>query len=341
MANHDRPLHVSILAVPDAMLSTVTGIYDVLNSMAVLARAVPNLPQKRPFTAEVVTETAPSVKVVSGLRLSGRPASEVQRTDLVIAPSLMPANLTWQRGRHPEMVRWIGRMHDQGSVLVSACTGLLLLGETGLFDGRKATVHPQLLEVCRRTYPAIDLHPEHVLVTDGAHEEFVSSGGATTWHDLVLYLIARYTSAATAVEMARFFALKAHDGGQALYSVFAPPFDHGDSMVRQAQEWLEGNLVCETPVETVVAHSGAAPRTFKRRFRAATGFSVMEYVQHLRIEEAKRCLERTDDPVEEIGAGVGYVDPTFFRRLFKRLTMVSPAVYRQQMKLPEPHRQQN
>ncbi|PWE32860.1 transcriptional regulator [Maritimibacter sp. 55A14] len=320
------------------MLSTVTGIYDVLNSMAVLARAVPDLPQTPPFTAEVVTETETRVKVVSGLSLSGRPASEVQRTNIIIAPSLMPASLSWEKGRHEELVRWIRRMHEQGSVLVSACTGLLLLGETGLFDGRQATLHPQLLEICRQTYPEIDLRPEHVLVTDGAREQFVSSGGATTWHDLVLYLITRYTSAAAAVEMARFFALKAHDEGQALYSVFVPPFDHGDAMVRDAQHWLARHLACETPVEAVVAHSGMAPRTFKRRFRAATGFSPMGYVQRLRVEEAKRCLERTRDPVEEIGARVGYVDPAFFRRLFKRVTMVSPAVYRQQMKLPDPYR---
>ncbi len=322
MPENARTRHVSILAVPDAMLSTVTGIYDVLNSMPVLAQTMPDLPQTPPFRAEVVTETGTSVKMVSGLSLSGRPVSEVPRTDIVIAPSLMPADQKWHKGRYDELVRWIRRMHDQGSVLVSACTGLLLLGETGLFDGRHATLHPQLLDICRQAYPEIDLCPEHVLVTDGPREEFVSSGGATTWHDLVLYLITRYTSAATAVEMAKFFALKAHNDGQALYFAFVPSFDHGDAMVREAQDWLAGHFPCETPVEAVVSHSGVAPRTFKRRFREATGFSPMDYVQRLRVEEARRRLERTRDTVEEIGARVGYVDPTFFRRLFKRVTMV-------------------
>jgi transcriptional regulator GlxA family with amidase domain len=79
----------------------------------------------------------------------------------------------------------------------------------------------------------------------------------------------------------------------------------------------------------MIAHSGLAPRTFKRRFRAATGYAPVEYVQALRLEEAKQVLETTDEPVDAIAATVGYDDPTFFRRLFKRRTGVTPSRYRQ------------
>ena len=64
--------------------------------------------------------------------------------------------------------------------------------------------------------------------------------------------------------------------------------------------------------------SGLPERTFKRRFKAATGFSPVEYVQTLRIEESKQLLERTIMPVDEVGAAVNYEDTAFFRRLFKR-----------------------
>lgn len=89
------------------------------------------------------------------------------------------------------------------------------------------------------------------------------------------------------------------------------------------------------PVEKMAQRSGLTERTFKRRFLSATGYTPLNYVQQLRIEEAKRRLERTDEPVEKIGWLVGYEDPAFFRRLFKRVTGVTPGQYRRQFQLPE------
>jgi transcriptional regulator GlxA family with amidase domain len=70
-----------------------------------------------------------------------------------------------------------------------------------------------------------------------------------------------------------------------------------------------------------MSRSCLAERTFKRRFKKATGYSPIAYVQHLRVEEAKRRLERTATPIDEITWTVGNKDPAFFRRLFKRITL--------------------
>jgi len=89
------------------------------------------------------------------------------------------------------------------------------------------------------------------------------------------------------------------------------------------------------PVEEMVRRSGVAARSFKRRFTQATGYAPIAYVQHLRVEEAKRRLERTDAPIDEISWNVGYEDPAFFRRLFKRLTGITPGAYRRKFRLPD------
>ena len=89
------------------------------------------------------------------------------------------------------------------------------------------------------------------------------------------------------------------------------------------------------PVEEMVGRSGLAARNFKRRFKKATGYSPIEYVQHVRIEEGKRRLERTDAPIDEISWAVGYEDPSFFRRLFKRITRLTPGAYRCKFRLPD------
>jgi len=90
-------------------------------------------------------------------------------------------------------------------------------------------------------------------------------------------------------------------------------------------------------VAAMVAISGLLPRTFGRRFRAATGRRPMEYVHEVRIDEARRILESSSIPVDDIGVSVGYEDPTFFRRLFKRMTGMTPAAYRRKFATIAPY----
>ena len=134
--------------------------------------------------------------------------------------------------------------------------------------------------------------------------------------------------------MARCFALQWHHDGLAPYIVFQGRTDHGDAAVVDAQEWLATHFSIGSPVEEMVRRSGLAERTFKRRFTEATGFAPIDYVQRLRIEDAKRRLERTEVSADEIGWKVGYEDPAFFRRLFKRVTGMTPGAYRRRFQLP-------
>jgi transcriptional regulator GlxA family with amidase domain len=138
----------------------------------------------------------------------------------------------WEKGRYPRLVEWLHAMHDRGAVLCSACSGIFLLAETGLFDGKDATVHFGYARAFAAAYPAVAIHPERVLVISGLREELVSSGASTSWHDLVLYLIARYAGATVAQEVARLFALQWHQDGLTPYIVFEGNADHGDGEIR-------------------------------------------------------------------------------------------------------------
>ena len=184
-------------------------------------------------------------------------------------------------------------------------------------------------------YPDVTIHPERVLVVSGRREELVCSGASTSWHDLALYLIARHAGATTAQEVARMFALQWHQDGLAPFIVFEGKSDHGDGEIASAQKWLAKNFSVASPLEEVLKRSKLAERTFKRRFTAATGVSPIVYVQRLRIEDAKRRLERTTTPVDDISWRVGYEDPAFFRRLFKRVTGMAPGAYRKRFRIPE------
>lgn len=336
MPTEPRPLHVSLVAVPEAAMSTLVGIYDVLNAFGLLAKTDPSIPERPPFAVDIVSKAAGEMTLVSGLPLRiGRAASQIDATDIVLVPSVVLGPNGWEQGRYPELVDFAARMHRQGAILCSACSGIFLLAETGLFDGHRATVHWGYAGEFKKSYPRIRSEPERVLVAAGEREDLITSGASTSWHDLVLYLIVRFVGAPAAQAAARFFALQWHRDGLAPYIVFEGRKDHGDAVIAAAQDWLQEHLSIAAPVEEMVRRSGLAERTFKRRFTETTGLSPIDYVQRLRVEDAKRRLERTDAPIEEIGWRVGYEDAAFFRRLFKRVTGLSPGAYRKRFQVPQ------
>jgi transcriptional regulator GlxA family with amidase domain len=328
------PLRVSLLALPEASISTLAGIFDVLHGPALLGIGGPD--EQPPFQVEVVGQAKGPMTLASGVPFEvRRTVDEVDATDVVIVPSVVLPAEGWRKGRYPALVDWARRMHERGAMLCSACSGIFLLAETGLFDGKDATVHFWYAQAFQQLYPQVLVHPDRVLVISGLREELVCSGASTTWHDLVLYLTARHAGATVAQEVARMFALQWHQDGLAPFIVFEGKSDHGDGEIQSAQQWLGRNFSVAHPVEEMIKRSRLAERTFKRRFTAATGLTPIAYVQRLRIEDAKRRLERTESPVDEISWRVGYEDPAFFRRLFRRTTGMAPGAYRKRFRIPE------
>lgn len=335
MPTQTSPLHVSLVAIPEAAISTLAGIHDVLSAFSLLTSSEPSIPDTPPFVVDIVGSQAGEIALSSGLPIrAGRCVSDVEATDIVIVPSVVIGPDGWRRGRYPELVDWAARMHRNGALLCSACSGIFLLAETGLFDGRISTVHWAYAQHFAKTFPSVPLQPERVLVVAGEREQFVSSGASTSWHDLVLYLIVRFVGATAAQAVARFSALQWHHDGLSPYIVFEGRKDHGDAAIADAQDWLKRNFSIAAPVEEMVRRSGLPERTFKRRFTEAAGIAPIEYVQRLRIEDAKRRLERTDAPIEDVGWRVGYEDAAFFRRLFRRVTGLSPGAYRKRFQVP-------
>jgi transcriptional regulator GlxA family with amidase domain len=329
-----EPRHVSLVALPDAAVSTLFGIFDVMNVHALMDLS--STGAKAPFQIEIVGEAAGPVKLAGGVPINvQRSIDSIDATDIVIVPSVILKPRGWQRDRYPRLVEWVNRMYERGAVLCSACSGVFLLAETGRFDGKDATVHFGYARAFAATYPAVPIHPERVLVIAGSRDELVSSGASTTWHDMVLYLIARFAGATAAQEVARLFALQWHQDGLTPYMVFEGKSDHGDGEIQAAQKWLGNHFSIANPVDEMIKRSKLAERTFKRRFTNATGLAPIAYVQRLRIEDAKRRLERTEAPVDEISWRVGYEDAAFFRRLFKRTTGLAPGAYRKRFRIPD------
>jgi transcriptional regulator GlxA family with amidase domain len=197
-----------------------------------------------------------------------------------------------------------------------------------LLDGREATSHWGYEDLFRRSFPAVRFNPAPNLVIGDPQGRIVTAGGTTSWHDLALHIIARHCSTGEALRIAKVYLLKWHSEGQLPFASLVRRQPHADSVVRYVEEWLASHFREARAVAGAVATCGIPERSLKRRFKTATGSSLIDHVQNLRIEEAKRLLEREAISAEDIAAQVGYDNPAFFRRLFKRCTGLTPGAYR-------------
>jgi len=321
---------VAIVAVPETAGSALYGMVDVLCATGtVWQELVRTGPGERSFDVSIVSPGSEPFTCGHGVPV--HPAASVADdpvADVVILPELWLGPDEDIRGRHPEVLAWIRRRFDDGAWLYSACSGAMMLAATGLLDGCEATSHWGYADLFRTRYPEVRFRPEPTLAFADPAGRIVTAGGTSSWHDLALHIIARHASPGEALRIAKVYLLKLHGEGQLPYRPLVRAQPRADGAVRVALERLEAHFRDADAVTATVAHVGIAERTLKRRFKAATGATLIEHVQHLRIEAAKRALEAATLPVDEVGVEVGYEDPSFFRRLFKRLVGLTPSAYR-------------
>jgi len=327
------PLRIAIVALPDATAATVYGLHDFFGSVrrdwAVLVEGASPAEAAPAVACQLVAHDAEGFRAAYGswIRPTARFA-DADAPDLVCVPDLALAPGAPLGQGAAEACAWLRACYQRGATVASACSGAMLLAEAGLLDGRDATTHWAFCEALARSRPGIRVHPARCLVEAGDGHRIVTAGGGFSWHDLALFLVARFFGEEEAVRQAKLHLIDWHAHGQLPFTVLAHGRQRDDTVVAEAQSWLAEHFRDAHPVARMTARSGLAGRTFKRRFRRATGMSPLEYVHALRLEEAKRLLETGDEPVEGIAIDVGYEDASFFRRLFRRRVGMTALEYR-------------
>ncbi|MEO3429035.1 helix-turn-helix domain-containing protein [Pelagibius sp. CAU 1746] len=332
----ENPIRVTILALPESSASVLYGLYDVLSSAGRLWSQITGETEAGPTMAvEIVSPSREPFRCWGGVPVAPQAAlAERPESDLVVVSDLaIPIDFD-PRGAWAESAAWVRQQYEGGAVVAAVCTGSVLLAEAGLLDGRTATTHWAFERLFATHFPAVKLSVKDLMLPDAPGGRILTSGGAASWEDLVLHLIARFCGDAEARRMAKAFLIGDRSDGQLPYAAMVKPRPHDDQAIADCQQWIAEHYAAPNPVSRMAERSGLPERSFKRRFQAATGFKPVVYVQTLRVEEAKEYLETTDWPTEQVGATVGYEDPAFFRRLFKRHTGITPARYRQRFRGP-------
>ena len=335
MKNSDKQaIDVIIVAVPETAGSALYGMVDVLlaagNIWQTLARTGP---VHSLFRVRILSPTSGSFVCGNGIPVSPELSLEDNpTTQIVILPELWLGPDEHLKDRYPELMIWIVRQYQQGASIYSACSGAVMLAETGLLDGCDATSHWGYQDLFRKYYPAVRFKPEPNLAFADTSGQIVTAGGTTSWHDLAIHIIAKHCSPGEALRIAQVYLLKWHGEGQLPYQTLVRNNPHTDSVVCDCENWLKNHFRENSVLQRTVAQAKIPERTLKRRFKIATGSTLIEFLQNLRIEEAKRLLEGGKMPVDDISFDVGYEDASFFRRLFKRRTGLTPSQYRRMFK---------
>ncbi len=329
MSSNKKPL-IALLAAPETSASVLYGLYDVLLSAgAVYPDIVNGKPGDELLDVRIVSADGKPFHCIGNIPVEPHLAiSQIRDADAVVVCDMYTSIYDVPKGRYPREVGWLKLMHKEAALLTSVCSGSLLLAESGLLNGHQATAHWAYRDMFQRHFPQVTFRNESVLCLAAEADRIVTAGGVSAWHDLAVYLIARYCGYQTAIETAKVFLISGHSEGQSPYSVMTRPMESSDGPIADCQIWIADHYARTRPVEKMVERSGLNARTFSRRFRAATGFVPIEYVQALRVEEAKQMLETDKLSNDDVGAAIGYDDPASFRRVFKRGTGLSPAAYR-------------
>lgn len=332
-------VRIALLTLPESSASVLYGLYDVLSS---INWAWPTLTGDRDahpgFDVRIVSPDGLAFHCFGGIPVEPHgPLNSVGPKDIVLISDLAIDNISDPRDRWPDVARWLVRHHAAGGMIGTVCTGSILLADTGLLDGREATTHWAYKNVFEDYYPEVTLRAERMLVAADPEGRLITSGGTSSWEDLSLHLIGRFCGPTEAVKTAKVFVIGDHGDGQLPYASMVMPHQHEDAVIAECQVWIADHYATANPVSRMIERCDLPERSFKRRFKQATGYTPVTYVQTLRIEEAKQQLEQSNMATELVGAAVGYADPAFFRRLFKRQTGVTPARYRQRVrKITEP-----
>ena len=321
---------VAILTMPAMTASVVYGLYDLFMSVGrdwgLIVDGRPGPALVRPLLVSARRETflaTNDIPITPHTTLEECPLADVICVPEVTIPPGEPLE-----GRFDAEVAWLRERSASGAMLASSCSGAMLLAEAGLLDGQPATTHWAWCDVLSQRHPAVKVEKQRALVVAGDGGRLVMAGGGTSWNDLALYLIARLVGVEEAMQVARVNLISWHDAGQQPFARLARTAQSDDAVIGRCQEWIAERFHEASPVSAMVDVSGLPERSFKRRFRAATGMSPLEYVHTLRLEEAKQMLEATERPVEGVAFEVGYEDAGFFSRLFKRRVGLTPAQYR-------------
>jgi transcriptional regulator GlxA family with amidase domain len=252
--------------------------------------------------------------------------NEREHYDLLLLPAFRQDSIPKALTDNKDWIPLLQQQYNKGAAIGSFCTGAFLLASTGLLDGKAATTHINAEAAFTKMFPNVNVHPQAVVT---AQDRIYTSGGATNTFHLLMYLLEIYGSKELAIRAAKVFSVDLDRSRQDYFGTFLPEENHGDDLVKKAQEEIKKNFSKASTIEEIITDVPSSRRNLVRRFKHVTGITPIEYLQKTRIEAAKQLLEQSRHSIAEVMFESGYNDLKTFRTLFKRNVGMTPKDYRE------------
>lgn len=316
--------HVTIIAVPGALGSTITIPLEMLSAANDIARA-------RKQSEKLVKIVLASGTSDSKISLSGglnivceNKLSDIDRSDLIFVPGIW-GNPRSSVRQLSAMQQWLRTQYQAGSTICSIVTGSFFLAEAGLLDGKVATTHWRFFDQFQQQYPQVKLQRKRFITSA---DRLFCTGSVNAVRDIMLHFVEQLYGESIANEISRQFTHELKRSYESLLLNKDQKRSHHDEEIIKIQEWLYDNYQKQLRISELASRFQLSVRSLNRRFKLATNTTPLQYLHELRIAHGKELLKQSNLAISEVADMVGYQDASYFTSLFKKLNKVTPNEYR-------------
>jgi transcriptional regulator GlxA family with amidase domain len=320
--------HVSILSLYDATITSIDSSHQIFNRVNDFMK----YQGKPPFyTVEIVgleKETNFNGDLYT-IRVN-KTINEIDKTDVIVIP-LLCGDFPKAIGRNKLYKDWIIKQYHHNAEIVCLCVGSFLLASTGLLANRMCAIHWAAKNEFQSMFPNIKIIDDSIITDE---KGIYTCGGGYSYLNLLLYVLEKHLGREISILASKMFEIDIERKSQNPFMIFMGQKRHSDEVVLKAQEYIEQRPTDIFTVDQLCTEFGVGRRTFERRFKKSTGNSIVEYIQRVKVEFAKKNLESGRKTVNEIIYETGYNDIDAFRKVFKKYTDLSPIDYRKRYAVP-------
>lgn len=319
--------HVSLLAFERMLSSSVAIPLEMLE----VARARLKL-QKSPdadFKVDVVAQEVIPLSMLGGFQIRPSQTFEsVTKTDLIVVPAL------WRNPKpllnaQSQAIEWLAEQYHQGASIIAIGTGVCLLAESGILDGKPATTHWHYLEPFAKDYPRVQLQKNYLLTQAG---RIYCAASVNSGADLMVHFIGLHYGRDMALKVEQQFSPEVRTPFEKAVFYSQQSQQHPDEAISLVQAWLQQNLTQPVSLAQLAALVELSPRQLNRRFKAVVGQSPHQYLQKIRSELASDLLQNTNLSISEVALAVGYNEAGYFTRVFHRYAGQTPSDFRKKVR---------
>lgn len=311
-------INVAIINYEHALASSIVGIMDIfsiINNFCLVDEKYPL------FHIDVLHTQTDITNFNIQINFKSKPLTSDTNYNLIIIPPLI--DLEHKFETDISLIHWLQTNHKKGTYISSVCIGAYVLAQAGILDNKYATSHWVIEKKLKQDFPKVKLEIDKLIVEDG---NVITAGGVSAYIDLCLYITRKFISKEVSYICANYLGVDAGRVSQKHYKNLTIILSENND-IQKVIQYIKQHFKEPITIKNMAKYISVSERTFIRYFKNTTGELPNQYLQKLRVEEAKHLLLNTQDSFEYITYYVGYSNVSNFRNLFKRFTGLTPKQY--------------